>query len=476
MDNNALPSGTLLRHKSYRIDTIIGQGGFGITYLAHDLNLDRKVAIKEFFPKTLCKRDETTSNIGTKMDEALVTQLKAKFLKEARNIARFDSPGIIKIHAAFEENDTAYYVMDYIDGMSLSDMIKSEGPLDEPRAIHYIENVGRALEYIHERNINHLDVKPANMMIRKADDQAILIDFGLSKRYDKDNRQTSFTPTGVSKGFAPMEQYRTDGVNEFSPQTDIYSLAASLYYILTGVVPPEAQDLIDQELMFPDGIPAHLMAPIAKAMSPSRKNRHESVRDFLEDIGITDTVATAPIQPSTTDNQDSYEAILNDIYGEKKSKKWLWASLITVVILIIAGTALFFNEKTPKVGKPIPVLVVEDQDWESPLGPVKYTGRIDENEAENGIIIPNGRGKAVIQSGEYKDCIYEGEFVNGQMNGKATYTLPSGDRFVGTFKDNHYERGRYIIHKTGEYFEGSFDQSGNPSKGRWYNKNGDPIK
>ena len=118
-----LRPGSFLRNQTYRIEKVLGQGGFGITYLATDMNLDRKVAIKEFFPKDYCDRNETTSHVtlGTRSNTEFVSRLKAKFLKEARNIAKFEHPGIIRIHAAFEENNTAYYIMDYIEGHSLSE-------------------------------------------------------------------------------------------------------------------------------------------------------------------------------------------------------------------------------------------------------------------------------------------------------------------------------------------------------------------
>lgn len=229
--NNGLKPGALLRHDTYRIERILGQGGFGITYLATDLSLERYVAIKEFFPKDYCDRGESTSyiTVGTSSNIELVSRLKAKFLKEARNIAKFDHPGIIKIHTAFEENNTAYYVMDYIEGSNLNEIVKSSGALSESKAVNYITQVGDALDYIHKHNVNHLDIKPANIMIRRSDDRPILIDFGLSKQYDSEGNQTSTTPTGISHGYAPMEQYKAGGVSEFfTSNRRIFSCSDSL--------------------------------------------------------------------------------------------------------------------------------------------------------------------------------------------------------------------------------------------------------
>ena len=171
-NTQGLSAGVLLHHGTYRIEAVLGQGGFGITYLATDMSLGRRVAVKEFFPKNYCDRDGSTSHVtfGTQGSKEFVDRLKAKFLKEARNIAKFDHPGIIKIHAAFEENNTAYYVMDYIEGRSLSEVVREDGSLSEEKALNYIRKVGAALEYIHAGRINHLDVKPANIMVRGSDD------------------------------------------------------------------------------------------------------------------------------------------------------------------------------------------------------------------------------------------------------------------------------------------------------------------
>lgn len=283
--NTNLEPGTLL-NGSFKIEKVIGQGGFGITYLATDLALGRKVAIKEFFPKELCNRETDTSrvSVGTLNNLELVDRLKEKFLKEARNIARFDCPFIIKIFTAFEANGTAYYVMEYIDGENIREIVKREGPMNVARAEDYIRKIGTALEYVHSHHINHLDVKPANIMVRKSDNTPILIDFGLSKNYDDKGHQTSTTPTGISHGYAPIEQYNIGGVSQFSPATDIYSLGATLYYMLTGSTPPSAPELHDKSLTFPSNVPQYLRNVIEKAMSLSKRERHDSVSRFIEEI------------------------------------------------------------------------------------------------------------------------------------------------------------------------------------------------
>ena len=246
-----LQQGSTLQGGRYKIERVLGQGGFGITYLAVQSGLERKVAIKEFFMKDLCNRDGCTSHVtlGVEGNRGTVERFREKFLKEARFIGRLNHPHIIHVHEIFEENGTAYYVMDYAEGGSLADLVKREGHLSEPEAIRYILQVAEALAYIHGENMNHLDVKPANILLNDCN-EAVLIDFGLSKQYDAlTGGQTSTTPVGISEGYAPMEQYKQGGVSEFSPETDIYALGATFFMLLTGKTPPGASDI------FENGVP-----------------------------------------------------------------------------------------------------------------------------------------------------------------------------------------------------------------------------
>lgn len=495
MENiQGLKPGAYLRHNTYRIDKVLGQGGFGITYLATDLNLDRKVAIKEFFPKDYCDRESATSHVtlGTKSASEFVSKLRAKFLKEARNIAKFDNPGIIKIHAAFEENNTAYYVMDYIDGLSLQEMVRLGGPLSEKRAVRYIEMVGEALEYVHSQKINHLDIKPANIMVRGSDDNPILIDFGLSKQYDSSGHQTSTTPTGISHGYAPLEQYNEGGVKEFSPQTDLYSLAATLYFLLTGNTPPQASDIIEEGLSFPGNLSKRLVAPITKAMSASRKTRHETVRQFLkdinpgeakpEDVTVIGVVKPQPVVTPKPQPEPEPEPYYDDEEKPKSKKKVLVAvgSAIFVLLLIfcwIGSSNDTSNDSEDIIVEEVdPVSEVADMFWESPLGAASYTGPVKSDTVSGTVkMIPHGKGTAKIVAGKYKDNVYDGEFYMGSMDGQAKYTQKNGDVFEGNFKDNHYDNGTYTVKETGESFKGSFDNNGNPTSGQWYDKNGNKI-
>ena len=266
----------------YRIIRSLGRGGFGITYLAEQVMAKRKVCIKEFFPKGYYKREDTLRISLSSDSFGYMSKMRDKFVKEAQTIARLDHPNIIHIHDVFEENDTAYYVMDYIDGCELSTMIARDGALVESRAVDYIRQVGSALSYIHSQKIMHLDVKPANIMVRKSDNCAILIDFGLSKQYDEGGNQTSSTPIGQTPGFAPAEQSVVGGVKDFSPTTDIYSLGATLYALVTAQMPPLYSELEMGDLpAMPDGVSRECDTAIRSAMQYLRRHRPQSVDEFL---------------------------------------------------------------------------------------------------------------------------------------------------------------------------------------------------
>ena len=278
-----LSEGTLLQGGKYKIEKMLGQGGFGITYLATQVLLGRKVCIKEFFFKQFCERDETTSHVtlGTKSNREFVDKYMNKFIKEARTISQLDHPHIIRIHDIFEENSTAYYVMEFHSGGSLGDLVKDGKPLPETEAVKYITQIADAVGYIHKRNINHLDIKPGNILI-DARGCGVLIDFGLSKQYDEQGSQTSSTPVGISHGYAPMEQYNQNGVSTFSPQSDIYSLGATLYKLVTGATPPQANEIFNDGL---PALPAHLSDGVRKAiehaMQPRKKERPATAEEFV---------------------------------------------------------------------------------------------------------------------------------------------------------------------------------------------------
>ena len=277
-----LKTGHLLADGRYRVERVLGQGGFGITYLCEQTALLRKVAVKEFFMREYCERDNDTATIslGSSGSRDMVERFRQKFVKEARTLAALNHKHIVRIIDIFEENNTAYYVMEYVGGGSLSDKVK-DGALPEEVALRYIRQVAAALDFVHSKNMMHLDIKPSNILLGD-NDETVLIDFGLAKQYDAAGSQTSTTPVGISHGYAPLEQYRQGGVGTFSPATDIYSLGATLYKLLAGETPPDAGDVNDDGLpALPQHISAPVRAAIEAAMQPRRKDRPQSIDEFL---------------------------------------------------------------------------------------------------------------------------------------------------------------------------------------------------
>lgn len=352
-----LQPGHTLQNGKFRIINVLGQGGFGITYRAHHTLLDREVCIKEFFFKTYCDRNEETQVISvvSETGRSMVERFKQKFLKEARTLSGLSHPNIVGVIDVFEENGTAYYVMDYIDGQTLSETIKAHGPFSADDAVACIRQVGAALSHIHSRSINHLDVKPANIMRRNIDGAYILIDFGLAKQYDvTTGSQTSTTPVAISHGYAPIEQYKTGGVSVFSPQTDIYALGATLYYLLTGIVPLDATDLVDAAITFPPIIPTHLQRAITTAMQPNRSARPANVDAFCAML-VPHNTPTVPDPPTPRKP------------GTPVSKKTVKIICGVIVALIVLGAGAYaFGEFAGKKSTHINIEEEFDygDDWE----------------------------------------------------------------------------------------------------------------
>ena len=296
-----LANNTLLQGGKYKIVGHISSGGFGNTYEGVHTMMDTRVAIKEFFPKMLCNRDENTSHItvATQNNRELVEKLRKKFIEEAKAIFKMNHPNIVKVHDIFEENGTAYYVMDYIDGKSLGDIVKQRGPLPEAEAVGYIRQVADALKYVHSLNRLHLDIKPGNVMV-DATGHAMLIDFGASKHYDMESGENTSTLMGVNtKGYAPVEQ-STQSFTKFSPATDIYALGATLYKLLTGITPPDANLLMAKEetlAPLPSCISKSTHNAVLKAMTLIRADRPQTIDVFL---GLLDSKITNSFDDEVT--------------------------------------------------------------------------------------------------------------------------------------------------------------------------------
>jgi serine/threonine-protein kinase len=296
-----LSDGVFLQDRKYRITNTIGQGGFGITYLAvwntevkgglGAMKTEVPVCIKEYFFKDYCYRDENSFQIKihSKTGAELFDKFKEKLIKEANILSEVHHPYIVNVLEVFEENNTAYIVMEYITGCSLKYMLDHEGTLPENKVLKYVHQIGNALEFVHEKRIVHLDIKPSNIIIDK-DDNARLIDFGVSKRYDIEQSDTSTTTLTLSKGFAAIEQYDEEGTQNFSPCPDVYSLGATMYNLLTGIIPVESILRITKEILPPTAYNSNISPKtekaILKAMELKPENRFQTIKEMLASLDI----------------------------------------------------------------------------------------------------------------------------------------------------------------------------------------------
>lgn len=345
-----LEKGTTLQNGKYTIDKVLGQGGFGITYQGEtvaavggdlgSMNVKVKVAIKEFYMQDYCKRDESHNmQLLADSNKEKVEKYKIKFVKEAEKLANINHPNIVKAVHVFEENNTVYYVMRFIEGGSLSHVVRTShaGHLNEDQAIKYIKQIGEALSFMHnEKQMCHLDVKPANILVN-SEDNAILIDFGISKSFSEPQSEQQTSSINYSNSYSPLELYQP--LTVFSPQTDIYSLGATLYYLLTGTTPPEASDINNDGLpKCPDGVSRTVWMAIDKAMQPRRRDRPQSMAQWIalldpqaagddgdtivddEDDQPTICVDEEEDKPTVIESAGNKEAINNNQQGESKDQ------------------------------------------------------------------------------------------------------------------------------------------------------------
>ena len=246
-NKNMLQVGTIL-HGTYKIESYLSSGGFGNTYLAKNIEFDETYAIKEFFVKGVCQRDvnSTTISVSNAENTNSFEQQREKFKKEARRLRSLSNPHIVKVYDLFEENGTAYYVMDYVDGENLSARLKrTNAPLAESEVRNYLNQILDGLEAIHNEGMFHLDIKPANIMV-DSHDVVKLIDFGASKQQSTVGGATMSTGISYTNGYAPSEQM-AQSYDKFGPWTDFYALGATMYKLLTNQDPPSVSDLSEDE-------------------------------------------------------------------------------------------------------------------------------------------------------------------------------------------------------------------------------------
>lgn len=295
MDQNSLPFNTIL-NKKYKILSVIGQGGFGITYLAEHTELHNQFAIKECYVRQWCKRDNYFV-CAYENDKSKFEEFKVKFLNEAQTLAKLDHKNIVRVTDYFEENNTGYFAMEFIEGNSLRKIIDRIGKSDEDFAIKLILKLSEAIEFLHQRKILHRDIKPDNIIIR-ADNEPVLLDFGAAREIAGTNvpHTIIFTP-----GYAPIEQ--SDPNSEKGFYIDIYSIGATLYHLVTGQIPVPAQQrvsedkLIDPKIISPS-ISEKVRSVILKSMAVLHYHRYQTINEFITAIVSSDREVIFDVEQS----------------------------------------------------------------------------------------------------------------------------------------------------------------------------------
>ena len=340
----------------YRIESVLGQGSFGVTYKAKAFTVmkgkfgeelvetNTPKAIKEFFMKEVNDRDASGSITGMS-EGSLSYNYAQKFKKEAENLASMNHPNIVKVIDFISANNTYYYVMDYIDGENLNDYLKHH-KMSEKEATDTISEVARALQYMHEeKHMLHLDLKPGNIMRRESDGHIFLIDFGLSKHYSEEGVPETSTSVGLgTPGYAPIEQANSKNAKQFRATLDVYALGATFYKLLTGHTPPSADELVSDEELIRNELSKFnvcevLTTVIAHSMMPSVKYRTKDVKGFLADLNqkgqealvnnnLNDDEVTIVVEDVISPNKDDEHSVEDTHVENVKQEEYLQKNTI----------------------------------------------------------------------------------------------------------------------------------------------------
>lgn len=356
MTSTQLQPGTVIHgtHNDYRIERVLGQGSFGITYVANvrlkgrlgAIESAAMVAIKEFFLRDVSCRNGL--RVFSVSDSTLCSDYRRDFLREAQNLSRLDNDHIVKVLETIEENDTVYYVMEYLSGGNLDQHILSHGKLSCREALDIAIQIGEALKCMHAQHMLHLDLKPLNVM-RGEDGHIVLIDFGLSKCFGADGQPESSTRIGQgTTGYAPIEQHSFNKADGFMPTLDIYALGATLFKMLTGSVPPEASVVLNEGLPVDElssaGVPPAVIALVERAMQPLRRMRHQTVGEFVDEAQRL--LASAP---SSVGRPASPSADVPTPVGEATRRSDGWSD-IPKSVFAVRETIIPNDETTDREG------------------------------------------------------------------------------------------------------------------------------
>ena len=358
----ALKPGTILDGK-YLVGEMLGQGGFGITYIGFDLLLEQKVAIKEYYPMStgMVSRENSTTVVWSSavMQKSGMEKGFDSFLKEARKMAKLGGiPGVVGVKSVFIQNETAYIVMDFIEGETLLKKLQREGPMDYGTCISLMTPIMQALSEVHKHGIIHRDISPDNIMVQ-SDGKLILLDLGAAKDLDIQGKDGNVQSSQMvaKHGFSPVEQYGQAG--KIGPWTDVYAMAATIYYCCTGVLPPSATDrTIGDTLTCRPRLTKEEFDVLAFCMSVLPQNRPQNMDALLQivthPVGSTqpvrDVPKTEPVRPETRNLQPPKPD------PGRPLPKWLIpgiAAAVAVIALIISvGSGGKKSSPAPSVKAP----------------------------------------------------------------------------------------------------------------------------
>ena len=364
--HNALQIGAMLLE--YRLESVLGAGGFGMTYLGWDTNLEKHVAIKEYLPTDLAVRalDGSVVPITTELKYNYQWGLD-RFILEARTLAKFSHPHIVRVNRYFEAHGTGYMVMDYEKGESLNQILKSDRPLDETRLKGILMPLLDGLQAVHSAGFLHRDIKPANIFVRESG-SPVLIDFGASRQAL--GGATKSITSVLTPGYAPLEQYSSDG-NQ-GPWTDIYAMAGVLYRAFANDNPPDAVSRLKA-----DAVPAKLSALRGRVSEPmlrsvewaltlDEKQRPQNILEWrraLEGAAPAPVLARTAVQSAPTlrpgamqsapsqpfpRTQAAYETRRSTLPPEEPGTNWRWSGIVAAVLVAVAVVVVFNKHRTAK--------------------------------------------------------------------------------------------------------------------------------
>ncbi len=338
-----LKCGTILDGR-YVVGRSLGQGGFGITYIGYDLRLDIPVCIKEYYPEGAAMRTLPHSGIvywGTSENAQGLKEGRQSFVREAQKADKLrDLKHIVSVWAVFYENETAYIVMDYIEGETLGDrLVRTQKLLGERECTMLMAPVMQDLEQAHARGIIHRDIKPDNLMYTLAG-QLMLLDMGAAKDLAASTQRTSSMTSvrAVSQGFSPLEQYRAKGM--IGPWTDVYAMCATIYYCTTGRVLPTPMDRISGIKVDYSSLTAPFAAVLEKGLAVKPEDRCQSMQALLEELtaaaGITLSKPRGPEKDTQAENTQT-QAVKSEPAASARKKNGFHPWMILAAVLLVAG-------------------------------------------------------------------------------------------------------------------------------------------